>query len=99
MDCIVHGVAKSRTRLSDFHFTYHYRAPGPMWPSDSGDIAWSNMRPCPRGAQGTGTAAQRSGGPTFRSHWQVCFSLKFLLIYVCVYFWLCWALVAARAFL
>ena len=21
MDCIVHGVAKSRTRLSDFHFT------------------------------------------------------------------------------
>ena len=23
MDCIVHGVAKSRTRLSDFHFTSH----------------------------------------------------------------------------
>ena len=22
MDCIVHGVAKSRTRLSDFHFTH-----------------------------------------------------------------------------
>ena len=22
MDCIVHGVAKSRTRLSDFHFTF-----------------------------------------------------------------------------
>jgi len=22
MDCIVHGVAKSRTRLSDFHFYY-----------------------------------------------------------------------------
>ena len=21
MDCIVHGVTKSRTRLSDFHFT------------------------------------------------------------------------------
>ena len=23
MDCIVHGVAKSRTRLTDFHFTSH----------------------------------------------------------------------------
>ena len=23
MDCIVHGVAKSQTRLSNFHFTYH----------------------------------------------------------------------------
>ena len=22
MDCVVHGVAKSRTRLSDFHFTF-----------------------------------------------------------------------------
>ena len=22
MDCIVHGVAKSRTQLSDFHFHY-----------------------------------------------------------------------------
>ena len=22
MDCIVHGITKSRTRLSDFHFTY-----------------------------------------------------------------------------
>ena len=24
MDCTVHGVAKSRTRLSDFHFTFLY---------------------------------------------------------------------------
>ena len=23
MDCIVHGVAKSQTRLSDLHFTLH----------------------------------------------------------------------------
>ena len=23
LDCIVHGVAKSRTRLSDFHFHFH----------------------------------------------------------------------------
>ena len=22
MDCVVHGVAQSQTRLSDFHFTY-----------------------------------------------------------------------------
>ena len=25
MDCIVHGDAKSRTRLSDFHFTVEYK--------------------------------------------------------------------------
>ena len=24
MECIVHGVAKSQTRLSDFHFTYKH---------------------------------------------------------------------------
>ena len=24
MDCIVHGVAKSQTRLSDFHFPFAY---------------------------------------------------------------------------
>ena len=23
MDCIVHGIAKSRTQLSDFHFHFH----------------------------------------------------------------------------
>ena len=27
MDCIVHGVAKSRTRLSDFHFHFHPDGP------------------------------------------------------------------------
>ena len=25
MDCIVHGVAKSQTRLSDFHFHFHLK--------------------------------------------------------------------------
>ena len=25
MDCIVHGVTKSQTRLSDFHFHSHFR--------------------------------------------------------------------------
>ena len=24
MDCIVHGVAKNQTRLSNFHFSLHY---------------------------------------------------------------------------
>ena len=24
MDCIVHGVAKSQTRLSNFHFQFHF---------------------------------------------------------------------------
>ena len=27
MDCIVHGVTKSRTRLSDFHFMINIRPP------------------------------------------------------------------------
>ena len=27
MDCIVHGVAKSQTRLSDFHFTFTFVRP------------------------------------------------------------------------
>ena len=29
MDCIVHGVAKSRTRLSDFHFCFFKS--GKLW--------------------------------------------------------------------
>ena len=28
MDCVVHGVAKSRTRLSDFHFHFHSQGCG-----------------------------------------------------------------------
>ena len=28
MDCIVHGVAKSQTRLSDFHFLEFMKVPG-----------------------------------------------------------------------
>ena len=31
MDCIVHGVAKSRTRLSDFHFCIN-KVRYPSWP-------------------------------------------------------------------
>ena len=27
MDCVVHGVAKSRTRLSDFHFHFSHESP------------------------------------------------------------------------
>ena len=28
MDCIVHGVAKGRTQLSDFHFYFHQQRTG-----------------------------------------------------------------------
>jgi len=31
MDCIVHGVAKSQTRLSDFHFTFSVFTLGPLF--------------------------------------------------------------------
>ena len=30
MDCIVHGIAKSQTQLSDFHFTYNVKS-NPPW--------------------------------------------------------------------
>ena len=32
MGCIVHGVIKSRTRLSDFHFTFTYDSETLMFP-------------------------------------------------------------------
>ena len=31
MDCIVHGVAKSRTRLSDFHFHFQVQQMEEFW--------------------------------------------------------------------
>ena len=31
MDCIVHGVAKSQTQLSNFHFTLRLKCLPPMW--------------------------------------------------------------------
>ena len=33
MNCIVHGVTKSQTRLSDFHFAYYVLIPGDCWSS------------------------------------------------------------------
>ena len=35
MDFIVHGVAKSQTRLSDFHFLHLFKDPYPQIPSQS----------------------------------------------------------------
>ena len=31
MDCIVHGVTKSRTQLSEFHFDFHAYCKKPRW--------------------------------------------------------------------
>ena len=36
----VHGVAKSRTRLSDFPFTYHFHALEKEMATHSGVLAW-----------------------------------------------------------
>ena len=36
----VHGVAKSRTRLSDFTFTFHFHALGKETPTHSSVLAW-----------------------------------------------------------
>ena len=40
MGCIVHGVAKSRTRLSDFTFTFHFHALEKEMATHSSVIAW-----------------------------------------------------------
>ena len=37
---IVHGVAKSRTRLSDFTFTFHFRALEKEMTTHSSVLAW-----------------------------------------------------------
>ena len=36
----VHGVAKSRTRLSDFHFTFHFHALEKEMATHSSVLAW-----------------------------------------------------------
>ena len=36
----VHGVAKSRTRLSDFTFTFHFHALEKAMATHSGTLAW-----------------------------------------------------------
>ena len=38
IDCIVHGVTKSRTRLSNFHFTF--RVHPPYFGEDSLSLVW-----------------------------------------------------------
>ena len=38
--CIVHGVAKSRTRLSDFIFTFHFHALEKEMATHSSILAW-----------------------------------------------------------
>ena len=40
MDCIVHGVAKSQTRLSDFPFTFHFHALEKEMGTHSSVLAW-----------------------------------------------------------
>ena len=37
---IVHGVTKSRTRLSDFHFTFHFHALEKEMATHSSVLAW-----------------------------------------------------------
>ena len=37
---VVHGVAKSRTRLSDFPFTFHFHASEKEMVTHSGVLAW-----------------------------------------------------------
>ena len=40
MGCIVHGVAKSRTGLSDFTFTFHFHALEEEMATHSRILAW-----------------------------------------------------------
>ena len=40
VDCIVHGVVKSGTRLSDFTFTFHFHALEKEMATHSSVLAW-----------------------------------------------------------
>ena len=40
MDCVVHGVARSRTRRSDFTFTFHFQALEKEMATHSSVLAW-----------------------------------------------------------
>ena len=40
MDCIVHGVAKSQTRLSDFTLTFHFHTLEKEMATHSSILAW-----------------------------------------------------------
>ena len=53
----VHGVAKSRTQLSDFTFTFHFHALEKEMATHSGGLAW--------GIPGTG---ELGGLPSMGSH-------------------------------
>ena len=57
MDCIVHGVVKSQTRLSDFHFH-----PALRWdPLGEKRVAASNANDTEQQAQGSSGSSQGSG--------------------------------------
>jgi len=56
----VHGVAKSRTRLSDFPFTFHFHALEKEMATHSSVIAWR--------IPGTGEPGEPGGLPSMGSH-------------------------------
>ena len=57
MDGVVHGVAKSRTRLSDFTFTFHFHALEEEMATHASVLAWRIL--------GTG---ETGGLPSMGSH-------------------------------
>ena len=57
MGCIVHGVAKSQTRLSDFPFTFHLHALEKEVATHSSVLAW-----------GIPGRAEPGGLPSVESH-------------------------------
>ena len=83
MDCIVHGVAKSRTRLSDFHFhTFVASLPPPSYPSGSSqstELSSHAIQQLPASCLTHGSVARQSHlllPPLLRVHKSV--------LYVCV---------------
>ena len=79
MDCIVYGVAKSRTRLSDFHFQFSLRGlesrkglagPGCDAGSPADPIMWgiSGGETMPLGADGKPQWARHNADPMGLGH-------------------------------
>ena len=60
----VHGVAKSRTRLSDFTFTFHFHALEKEMATHSSVLAWSEGPECPCGLARKERATQTHGRST-----------------------------------
>ena len=75
MDCIVHGVEKSQTRLSGFHFHFH----NPRFSWSLHIVLWPYWHPCPISYSDAEGSVTISRGPWMRaeSHLKLARDVQF----------------------